>query len=157
GGQLFGRPTVASNADGRQELFAVGVDRSVLHNYQVAPSSGWSGWGSLGGVAASDPAVQTNSDGRLEIYVRGTDGALYHNYRVATNSVGWGGSSVGTENPAERDTSPASQWRYREISGWKPRPKPKSASERNTSCGSRGWAPPDPAGRWRPDRATCRS
>ena len=89
---------MASNADGRQELFVVGLDRTVFHNYQVAPNSGWSGWASLGGGAASDPAVQTNSDGRLEIYVRGGDGAAYHQYQTTSTANGWSGwASLGTE------------------------------------------------------------
>ncbi len=97
-GQLLGKPAVASNADGRQELFAVYGDRAVWHNYQVAPNSGWSGWSSLGGVVASDPAVQTNPNGSLEIYVRGTDGAVYHCYQTSSSANGWSAwASLGTE------------------------------------------------------------
>ena len=40
---------VASNDDGRMEIFARGGDGAVWHIWQTAPSNGWSGWYSLGG------------------------------------------------------------------------------------------------------------
>jgi Zn-dependent metalloprotease len=41
--------TVASNKDGRLELFCIGSDKALWHNYQLSPGAdNWSGWESLG-------------------------------------------------------------------------------------------------------------
>jgi acylphosphatase len=80
------------NSDGRLEVFGVGSDRAVWHNWQKAPHSGpWSGWASLGGVVTSDPAVFINSDGRLELFARGADNALWHNWQTAPHAGPWSG------------------------------------------------------------------
>jgi hypothetical protein len=55
-----------------------------------APTSPWSGWGSLGGVLTSNIAVGTNADGRMEFFVRGTDGAVWHRWQTAPSN-GWSG------------------------------------------------------------------
>jgi len=36
--------TVGRNQDGRLEVFGVGRDKSLWHNWQTAPNNGWSGW-----------------------------------------------------------------------------------------------------------------
>jgi hypothetical protein len=41
--------TVASNTDGRLEVFAIGGDRQLYHAYQTAPGGAWSSVGPLGG------------------------------------------------------------------------------------------------------------
>ena len=46
----IGSTRVAQNADGRLEVFARGTDNALWHKWQTAPNSGWSGWGTLGGV-----------------------------------------------------------------------------------------------------------
>ncbi len=69
---------MARNADGRLEAFIRGNDNALWHLWQTAPSSGWSGWASLGGTLTSQIAVGHNADGRLEAFVRGTDNAVYH-------------------------------------------------------------------------------
>jgi hypothetical protein len=80
----------ATNADGRLEVFVRGTDDALWHNWQTAPTNGWSGWASLGGVISSEPEVAANADGRLEVFVRGTDNALWHNWQTAPNN-GWSG------------------------------------------------------------------
>ncbi len=38
---------VGRNADGRQEIFALGDDNALWQKWQVAPNSGWSEWKTL--------------------------------------------------------------------------------------------------------------
>ncbi len=72
---------------GRLEVFARGSDKALHHIWQVAPNSGWSSWGSLGGTI-DIVKVGLNQDGRLEAFARGTDNALWNIWQVAPNS-GW--------------------------------------------------------------------
>jgi acylphosphatase len=83
---------VVDNSDGRLEVFGVGGNRAVWHNWQEKAHSGpWSGWASLGGVVTSDPVTVDNSDGRLELFARGTDNALWHNWQTAPHAGPWSG------------------------------------------------------------------
>jgi hypothetical protein len=96
---------VVDNSDGRLEVFGVGGNRAVWHNWQENPHAGpWSGWASLGGVVTSDPVTVDNSDGRLELFARGTDNALWHNWQTAPHAGPWSGwASLGgiiTSDPA---------------------------------------------------------
>ena len=96
---------VVDNSDGRLEVFGVGGNRAVWHNWQEHPHAGpWSGWASLGGVVTSDPVTVDNSDGRLELFARGTDNALWHNWQTAPHAGPWSGwASLGgiiTSDPA---------------------------------------------------------
>jgi hypothetical protein len=101
---------VACNSDGRLEVFGVGTDNALWHNWQQAPHAGpWSGWASLGGVITSDPSVFLNSDGRLEVFARGTDDALWHIWQQAPHAGPWSAwASLGgliTSDPAAIDNS----------------------------------------------------
>ncbi len=96
---------VVDNSDGRLEVFGVGGNRAVWHNWQENPHAGpWSGWASLGGVVTSDPVTVDNSDGRLELFARGADNALWHNWQTAPHAGPWSGwASLGgiiTSDPA---------------------------------------------------------
>jgi hypothetical protein len=83
-------PVVAQNADGRLEVFLVGLDRRLYHRWQTAPnSSTWSeAWTSLGGQWSHRrrPAVAQNADGRLEVFVVGSDKQLHHRWQTTPNS-----------------------------------------------------------------------
>ena len=81
--------TVGSNADGRLELFGIGSNGAVYHDWQVVPNGGWSGWYGLGGWA-SQITVGSNADGRLELFGIGSNGAVYHDWQVVPNG-GWSG------------------------------------------------------------------
>jgi hypothetical protein len=50
-------PVVASNADGRLELFMVG-DGQLWHIWQTAPNSGWSSWENFGSPRAAGSSVR---------------------------------------------------------------------------------------------------
>lgn len=103
----LGDLVVASNADQRLELFAVGPDLALWHIWQLAPpqtgqSASWSNWESLHGPfnaqtdrGIASPVVGRNADGRLEVFAIGPDKALWHIWQTAPNS-GWSSwSSLG--------------------------------------------------------------
>jgi acylphosphatase len=99
GGQWWvgSNPAVANNADGRLEVFLVGLDKQLHHRWQTAKndSSKWSeGSPSLLNEWPDDSAVAKNADGRLEVYIVGSDEHLYHRWQTAPNSSVW---SVWTE------------------------------------------------------------
>ncbi|MBZ5575470.1 MAG: choice-of-anchor D domain-containing protein [Acidobacteriia bacterium] len=82
GGQIISDPTVVTNAPtgtlaGCLEVFVVGGDQAVWHNFQTTPGGSWSGWQSLGGGMTGNLAAGRNNDGRLEVLARGTDNALW--------------------------------------------------------------------------------
>lgn len=79
--------SLATNADGRLEVFAAYIDRSqasgtIWHAWQLLPRQNeWSTWSSLG--APNDKVTFGNcatvtTKGRLEVFVIGTDQALWH-------------------------------------------------------------------------------
>jgi hypothetical protein len=99
------RITVASNEDGRQELFIMGKDEALWHIWQGEPNTGWSGWESLGKPKdlfdrseppkdrdLSEPLVQKNADGHLEVFAPG-NGAFCNRWqekwRGGHNRIVW--------------------------------------------------------------------
>lgn len=75
-------PVLASNADGRLEVFVVGADQTVWHCGQLAavPDGGWSDWESLGlpGAGTTGPlTAATNADGRLELFTIAVLGGVW--------------------------------------------------------------------------------
>jgi hypothetical protein len=109
GGNIISNPVAGRNVDGRLEVFAVGSDHALYHNFEQAASSSnsWSGISSLGGYIISDPALASNSDGRLEVFAVGSDHALYHNFQLSpSSSNSWsgyaylGGIILNNTNPA---------------------------------------------------------
>jgi len=81
-----------SNQDGRIEIFMIGSDAALWHNWQTTPGGAWSGWSSLGVPvsgfqAVGVPTVVRNADGRLEAFI--TDGqTVAHIWQVVPNG-GW--------------------------------------------------------------------
>jgi len=84
---------VGRNADGRQEIFAIGDDNALWQKWQVAPNNGWSEWKTLG-TPAKDTSltdqftVGRNQDGRQEVFAVGDDGNLWQIWQTAPNG-GW--------------------------------------------------------------------
>jgi hypothetical protein len=89
-GVLIGPPVVASNRDGRLEVFGLGSDGLLWHIWQQV-GGGWSRWHSLDAPEKVDlpvrPAVARNRDGRLEVFVLGSDRAVWHIWQRAGG--GW--------------------------------------------------------------------
>ena len=84
---------VGTNADGRQELFALGEDGALWQKWQTAPNGGWSDW--LGrGRPASDVLLRDrlivgkNRDGRQEVFGVGSDGEVWQTWQTVPNG-GW--------------------------------------------------------------------
>ncbi|MDX6693888.1 MAG: hypothetical protein QOF02_1491 [Blastocatellia bacterium] len=72
----------ASNKDGRLEIFYIGMDNNIYHNWQDPKSAnGWGGQQPLTGQAKKLVAA-SNTDGRLELIYIGMDNNIYHNWQV---------------------------------------------------------------------------
>ena len=91
-------PCLARSADGRLELFIIGIGSgddkrlTVWHKWQTAPNNGWSNWTSRGtppGVHYqwSGPAAAPSADGRLELFLT-YGGELWQQFQTAPNN-GW--------------------------------------------------------------------
>lgn len=81
---------VAMNSDGRLEVFVVGANHAVWHNWQSSPgsSNSWTQFESLSGIidVNTSPAVERNSDNRLELFVIGADDAVWHKSQTSPGS-----------------------------------------------------------------------
>jgi hypothetical protein len=86
---------VGTNADGRQEIFAVVDDGTLWQRWQIAPNNGWSDWKTLGAPAGDALLTEQftlgkNQDGRQEVFVVATDGDVWQIWQTAPNG-GWSG------------------------------------------------------------------
>ena len=86
GVQFWPPAATGRNADGRREVFALGNDGAIYHNFETSLVGPWSGWYSLGGWALQGPiTVNTNADGRLQVFTRGSDDCLYCAFQNSPN------------------------------------------------------------------------
>ncbi|NMO18802.1 hypothetical protein HPC49_39935 [Pyxidicoccus fallax] len=88
GGTIRSSPAIASWAPDRVDIFAIGVDRAVLHKFKQGTV--WSEWGSLGGYATSAPAAVSWGPNRIDLVVRGGDNAIWHRAWDGVVWHGWG-------------------------------------------------------------------
>jgi hypothetical protein len=84
---------VGRNADGRQEVFALGDDHALWQRWQVAPNSGWAEWQTLGrpdgdALLTDQFTAGRNQDGRQEVFAIGSDGSAWQIWQTAPNG-GW--------------------------------------------------------------------
>jgi acylphosphatase len=96
GGNFISEPAVARNSDGRLEVFVIGADHALYHDFQqtAGSSSSWSGFTKLGGSILSNPVVGQDRDGRLEVFVIGGNHALSHIFELTpSSSNSWSGFS----------------------------------------------------------------
>jgi hypothetical protein len=71
---------VAQNQSETLEIFYVGMNNDLYHNWQTAPNStAWVGEMRISNDSARQIAAARNVDGRLEIFYVGTDSKIYHN------------------------------------------------------------------------------
>jgi hypothetical protein len=116
-GSLLGGSTLASNEDGRLELFtkALESDGTLWHRWQVEPGRGpWREWDSLGlppgttgfGFFEASPVLVSNFDGRLELVVLANDGAVWHRWQQVPNG-GWSAWESLEAPPASLAQEPA--------------------------------------------------
>lgn len=89
---ITGGDAVASDSDGRLEVFNIAPDGSMRHNYQVVPNGGWSGWSvmpcSVHPAFTAVPAAGRNADGRLEVFAFDPAGEVWHIWQTVPNG-GW--------------------------------------------------------------------
>lgn len=83
---LVPAPTIATNADGRAEIFAVANNQQLVHSWQTGPTT-WSPWLPMGGRVSGRPTVLRNADGRLEVFAISVTGEILHAWQVAPNSA----------------------------------------------------------------------
>jgi hypothetical protein len=96
GDQGFGTPeappVLASNADGRLELFTTMDDGALWHRWQTVPNGGWSAWSSLEAPdpgIRGEPLVKRNADGRLELFPVASDGSVWHRRQTGPGRGPW--------------------------------------------------------------------
>lgn len=94
GGGMSTDPTAGLNWDNRIEVFAIGLDNQVYHNWQRwfdpfgAP---WTGWYALPGrLFKGRVAVDTDAAGRMHVVARALDDTIWINYQV-TRGGNWSG------------------------------------------------------------------
>jgi hypothetical protein len=85
-----GSVNVASNADGRLEVFVIGGDHHVYNSWQSNPNGSFNGFTSanLGGWL-SQIAVGKDGDGRLRVVGIGSDGGVYECPQALVGSSSW--------------------------------------------------------------------
>ena len=93
GGGLSGGPAVSSWSADRRDVFVLGTDNQLWHEFSNSGGAGWSGWepvgGSLSGALASDPAAVSWASNRIDIAIVGSDGHLWHRIYEGTQWSAW--------------------------------------------------------------------
>ena len=80
--------TVVRNADGRLEVFTIGLNRMLWNMWQVAGTPEWSRWNPLNGaVKQMVPAL--NQDGHLEVLAIGGNDALFYIWQTVPGQPWW--------------------------------------------------------------------
>jgi hypothetical protein len=83
---------IIANSDGRLEMFGIGSNNDVWHNYQGSPNSGWNGWIDMAnGNSIAGPAVGKDKDGRLELFAATGSGKVWHNFQTVGGGGAWFG------------------------------------------------------------------
>src|ERR1700712_3589596 len=78
------------NADGRLEIFYIGADNVIYHNWQTQPNGlFWSGEMRLSSQCAREIAVAPNADGRLALFFIGDADTLFHIGQTIASGVSW--------------------------------------------------------------------
>jgi len=80
---------VGLNGDGRLEVFVIGINNQVYHNWQTTPGGGWSGgWTMIQpGVMFTEIDVGRNLDGQLQVFAVGADFQVH----TSLQRDGWNG------------------------------------------------------------------
>jgi hypothetical protein len=97
---VAGDPAVASNRDGRLQVFVRGSDNNVWYKTQHEPGSEfgerWTGWKMLTttGTFVGDPVLGMDSGGRIHVFARASDGSLWTVRQLEANVDAWGAWTV---------------------------------------------------------------
>ena len=78
--------------DGRVEVFALGPDSAIRHNWWRGDDLLWSGWESLEGSFVTGASAIAWVDGHVELFATDADGHAWHNWSgdFPTGWHGWG-------------------------------------------------------------------
>ncbi|MFN7141331.1 MAG: N-acetylmuramoyl-L-alanine amidase, partial [Limisphaerales bacterium] len=87
GGTPKGSPTVCSWAPGRLDIFARGMDDTLIHKWY--DNGVWSAWESLGGTLTDDPAAVSWGNGRIDVFVRSAHQTPEVMQRFFIAGTGW--------------------------------------------------------------------
>ena len=90
------RVAVGQNADGRLEVFYIGINDHIYHDWEDSPNGNWHGEAALGG-GAKQIAVGRNADGRLEVFYIGTNDQIYHDWQDSAKGNWHGEAALGGE------------------------------------------------------------
>lgn len=87
---------IAVNANNALEMFAVGSDTTVWHDWQLGPNGSWNGWAGLG-QANTVPgcAVARDQNGNLEVFAVGPTKNVMRNFQTGTGGTWNGWVSLG--------------------------------------------------------------
>jgi hypothetical protein len=78
--------------DSHVEVFALGGDQAIWHNWWQLGGGGWAGWTSMGGTFVTGPAAILASDGNAHLFATDATGAVWHD----SSAGGWQGfKSIG--------------------------------------------------------------
>jgi hypothetical protein len=84
-------PAIATNADGRLELYTP-TNEGVCHIWQEKPNGDWADWfnqipdsSSGPGLVGGSLALAPSADGRLELFMLGFDKAIWHIWQTQIN------------------------------------------------------------------------
>ena len=110
-GMMAGTVAVASNQDGRLEVFVVGEDGALWHIWQTAPNNGWSTWASFSIPAAqtglaAQPIVCANANGTLAVFVIDSNQNIWYLRQTSPNN-GWSGWACLSGGGFDASFSPA--------------------------------------------------
>ena len=100
GGHLGSAPVAALNQDGSPEVFAVGSDHTLVHDYWL--NGAWAGVSALPGgkTFTGVPAVGRDEDGRLELFARTSSGTIENMWQNSAGSGPWDGpAAIPISNP----------------------------------------------------------
>ena len=91
GGSMLSHVSTITWPDTHAELFALGSDGTIWHDYFVFASSDWSGWTSMGGSNLVTGAAPIRwSDGHVELFATDAQGAVWHDWS-GNFTGGWHG------------------------------------------------------------------
>src|SRR5579859_4024712 len=76
--------------DGRSEVFALGGDGAIWHDFWDVGKGDWSGWSSMGGKLATGASTILWKDGHGELFAVDGSGAAWHNWS-GNYPGGWAG------------------------------------------------------------------
>jgi MYXO-CTERM domain-containing protein len=78
GGSKLAHASTVVWPDGHTEVFALGSDRAIWHNYWDTGTSNWSGWSSMGGTLDTGVSPIVWGNGTVEMFATDASGGAWH-------------------------------------------------------------------------------